>query len=115
MEASIIFSSKILKTQPSAGKLMLAVFWVSQGPILESYQERGTTVTSATYCDMLQRKVKPAIRSKRRGKLSKEILLLHEIAPHPHTAAHTLETLKQLKWEAMEHPAYSPDLAPSDF
>jgi histone-lysine N-methyltransferase SETMAR len=26
-----------------------------------------------------------------------------------------LETLKQLKWEAMEHPAYSPDLAPSDF
>ena len=32
-----------------------------------------------------------------------------------HTAAHTLETLKQLKWEAMEHPTYSPDLAPSDF
>ena len=29
--------------------------------------------------------------------------------------AHTLETLKQLKWEAMEQPAYSPDLAPSDF
>jgi histone-lysine N-methyltransferase SETMAR len=26
-----------------------------------------------------------------------------------------LETLKQLKWEAMEHPAYNPDLAPSDF
>jgi transposase len=63
---------------------------------------------------MLQREVKPTIRSKRRGKLSKEILLLHDNA-HPHTAAHTLETLKQLKWEAMENPAYSPDLAPSDF
>ena len=62
---------------------------------------------------MLQRELKPAIRSKRRGKLSKEILLLYNA--HPHTAAHTLETLKQLKWEAMEHPAYSPDLAPSDF
>ena len=35
--------------------------------------------------------------------------------PAPHTAAHTLETLKELKWEAMEHPPYSPDLAPSDF
>ena len=46
--------------------------------------------------------------------MSNEILLLHEKA-RPHTAAHTLETLKQLKWEAMEHPAYSPDLAPSDF
>jgi len=41
-------------------------------------------------------------------------LLLHDNA-RPHTAAHTLETLKQLKWEAMEHPAHSPDLAPSDF
>jgi len=39
---------------------------------------------------------------------------LHDSA-HPHTAAHTLETLRQLKWEAMEHPAYSPNVAPSDF
>jgi len=59
-------------------------------------------------------KLRPAIRSKRRGKLSKEILLLHDNA-RPHTAAHTLENLKQLKWEAMELPVYSPDLAPSDF
>jgi len=57
---------------------------------------------------MLQREVKTAIRSKRRGKLSKEILLLQNNAC-PHTAAHTLETLKKLKWEAMEHPDYSPD------
>ena len=93
---------------------MLTVFWDSQGPILESYQERGTTVTSATYCDILQGELKPAIRSKRRENLSKEILLLHHNA-RPHTAAHTFKTLKQLKWGAMEHPAYSPDLAPSDF
>ena len=44
--------AKKFKTQPSAGKLMLTVFWDSQGPILETYQESGTTVTSATYCDM---------------------------------------------------------------
>jgi len=106
--------AKKFKMQPSAGKLMLTVFWDSQGPILETYQERETTVTSAMYCDMLQRELKPAIHSKRRGKLSKEILLLHDNV-RLHTAAHTLETLKQLKWEAMEHPAYSPDLAPSDF
>ena len=72
---------------------MLTVFWDSQGPILETYQEHGTTVTSAMYCDTLQRELKPAIRPKRRGKLSKEILLLHDNA-HPHTAAHTLETLR---------------------
>jgi len=74
--------------------LMLTVLWNSRGPILETYQERGTTVTSATYFDMFQRELKSAIRSKIRGKLSKEILLLHNARPH--TAAHTVETLKQL-------------------
>jgi histone-lysine N-methyltransferase SETMAR len=63
---------------------------------------------------MVNRELEPAIRSKRRGNLSKEILLLHENA-RPHTAAHTSETPKQLKWEATEHPAYSPHLALSDF
>ena len=33
-------AAKKFKTQPSAGKLMLTVFWDSLGPILETYQER---------------------------------------------------------------------------
>jgi len=57
--------AKKFKTQHSAGKLMLTVFWDSQGPILETYQERKTTVTSATDCDILQRELKPAVRSKK--------------------------------------------------
>jgi hypothetical protein len=76
-----------------------------EGPILETYLERGTTITSATYC---------AIHSKRRGRLSEGILLLHDNA-RPNTAACTLETVRKLKWEVMEHPGHSPDLAPSDF
>jgi histone-lysine N-methyltransferase SETMAR len=75
---------------------------------------RGTTVTSATYCDMLQGGLKPAIRSERRGRLSEGVLLLHDSA-HPHTAARTLQTLRKLKWGVVEHSAHSPDLAPSDF
>jgi histone-lysine N-methyltransferase SETMAR len=34
---------------------------------------------------------------------------------HPHKAAHTFNTLQQLNWEVLEHPAHSSDLAPSDF
>jgi hypothetical protein len=30
---------------------MLTTIWDSQGPVLETYLERGTTVTSATYFD----------------------------------------------------------------
>jgi histone-lysine N-methyltransferase SETMAR len=106
--------AKKFKMQPLAGKLMLTIFWDSQGPILETHLERGTTVTSATHCDNLQRGLKHAVCSKRRGKLSEGNLLLHDNA-RPHTAARILETLRKLKWEVMEHTAHSPDLAPSDF
>jgi hypothetical protein len=73
-----------------------------------------TTVTSATFCDMLQMRLSPAICSKKRGSLSEGILLLNSNA-RPHNAAHTLETLRKLMREIMEHPAHSLGLAPSDF
>lgn len=107
-------SKKKFKTQPSVGKLMLTVFWDSQGPVLEHYQERGTTINSVRYSEMLTAKLKPAIRSKRRGLLSKGVVLLHDNA-RPHTAAHTAETLQKLNFEVLAHPTYSPDLAPSDY
>ena len=96
MEASIISCSKEIQDATVGRKVDVDRLWDSHGPILETYQKCGTTVTSATYCDILQRGLKPAIHSKRRGKLSKETLLLRNDA-RPHTAAHTLETLKQLK------------------
>ena len=58
-------------------------------------------------------RLKPEIRSKHQGQLSKGIVLLHDNA-RPHTAAHTVETLQKLNFEVLAHPPYSPDLAPSD-
>jgi hypothetical protein len=62
-------SSKKFKSQPSAGSLLLKMFWDSQGPILEHYMEKDLMVTSANYCNMLRNELRPAIRSKRREKL----------------------------------------------
>ena len=107
-------SSKKFKSQRSAGNLMLTVFWDSQGPILEHYMEKGVTVTSVNYCNMLRNELKPAIRSKWRRRLTQGVLLLHDNAC-PHTAHLTINTIRQLNWEVLEHPAYSPDLAPSEF
>ena len=78
------------------------------------FREKGQTVNSARYSDMLVNELKPAIRLKRRGLLSKRVLLFYDNA-RPHTAAHTVDTLRALKFEVLKHPTYSPDLAPSDF
>ena len=40
--------------------------------------------------------------------------MLHDNARH-HTAVHTVDTLRALKFEVLKHPPYSPDLEPSDF
>ena len=93
---------------------MLTIFWDSKGPILEDFLEKGSTINSASYCDLLANCLKPAIRTKHRGLLSKKVLLQHDNAC-PHVAKATIETINKLGFEVLEHPAYSPDLAPSDY
>ena len=56
----------------------LQCFWDSQGPVLEYYQERDTTINSAQSSEMLTDGLKPAIRSKHRGLLLKGVVLLHD-------------------------------------
>ena len=44
----------------------------------------------------------------------KKVLFHHDNA-RPHTARTTLQKISELNWELLPHPAYSPDIAPSDF
>jgi hypothetical protein len=62
---------------------------------------------------MLSNKLKPEVRTKRRGLLSTGVLLLHDNALL-HTAIHTVQTLVKLGFEVFDHPAYSTNLAPPD-
>jgi len=69
---------------------MLTIFWDVNGPILVHFQEKGQTVTSAQYSDMLVNELKPTIQSKCRGLLSKRVLLLHDNT-RSHMAARTVD------------------------
>jgi len=93
---------------------MLTLLWNERGVILEHYMLRGNTVTSATYADLLKNHLCPAVKSKRRGRLSTGVLLQHDNA-RPHTAHSTVATIQDLSFECLQHPPYLPDIAPSDF
>ena len=104
---------KKFRTQPSAGKVMLTVFWDKRGVILEHYMPRGNPVTSTTYTDLLKNHLPPAIKSKRRGRLSTGVLLQRDKA-WSHTAHSTVATIQD-SFECFPHPPYSPDPQSSDF
>jgi len=93
---------------------MLTLFWDVHGPILVHIQAHGQTVNGANYCAILQNELKPAICKKRRGMLSKKVLLHHDNARR-HTAAATAGTVQQLGFELLQHPPYSLHLVPNDY
>ncbi|UYV67446.1 hypothetical protein LAZ67_5000627 [Cordylochernes scorpioides] len=80
------------------------------GPICLDFLSSRQRMNSDLYCDILVNKLKPGIRKKRRGKLSKGILFLHDNA-RPHTSCKTVSTIIKLGFEVLYNPAYSPDLA----
>ncbi|UYV70437.1 hypothetical protein LAZ67_7002977 [Cordylochernes scorpioides] len=107
-------NGKYLWSQRSAGKVLLTIFWEVDGPICLDFLSSRQRMNSDLYCDILVNKLKPGIRNKRRGKVSKGVLFLHGNA-RPHTSCKTVSTIIKLGFEVLEHPAYSPDLAPSDY
>ena len=104
---------KKFKTQPSAGKIMASVFWDSEGILLIDYLEHKKTINGQYYADLMFR-LRESIKEKRRGKLTKGILLLHDNAP-VHKAKVAQAAIRDCGFEELNHPAYSPDLAPSDY
>lgn len=70
--------------------------------------KKGQTVDAELYCDQLSR-----LHRKMRNRQG-SIVLLDDNAK-PHTARLTTNKMAEFGWEVLEHPPYSPDLAPSDF
>jgi len=94
-------------------KIVASVFWDRKGILLVDFMPPGATINAAAYCDTLTR-LRRAIQNKRRGMLSRGVCLLQDNA-RPHSAHVTNALLEKFKWDILNHPPYSPDLAPSDF
>ena len=95
------------RVELSCGKVMLSCFWDRDGIIMTHYFKHGHTITG-NYHSALLAKLRSTLVNKRRGKLQKGILLLHDNAP-----AH--RSMMQCGFKILPHPPYPPDLAPSGF
>ena len=58
--------------------------------------------------------LRTAIHEKRQGNVSKGVLLQQDNT-RVHTCTVVIDVVEQNRYELIPHPAYSPDLAPSDF
>jgi len=92
---------------------MASVFWDKRGVIHVHFLPHGATIISEYYCRVLSY-VHTRLRKKRPGLITKGVLFLQDNA-RALTVHRITCTLQQLGWEVLPHPAYSPDLAPSDF
>ena len=104
---------KKAKTVPSAGKVMASLFWDADGILLIDYLQKGQTINGTCYASLLMQ-LREKIKIKRRGKLTKGVLFHQDNAP-VHKFVIAMAAIHDRGFKLVEHPPYSPDLAPSDF
>jgi len=102
---------KKFKTKASAGKVMLTVFWNPKCVLLTDFLEKGARVNLELCIEDLKNVKKRFMRKKAE---IYDILFEHDNA-RPHTSAATTDAIVCLGFTVLPHPAYSLDLAPSDF
>jgi histone-lysine N-methyltransferase SETMAR len=104
---------KKTRSVPSAGKVMALVFWDAEGILFINYLEKGKTITGEYYSSILTR-LDEKICEKRSG-LQKKKIIFHQDNEPAHKSVLAMRKLRDLHYETLKHPTYSPDLAPSDF
>jgi hypothetical protein len=100
---------KKTRSVPSAGKVMASVVWDAEGILFIDYLEKGKT-TGEYYSNLLTR-LDEKIRQKRPGLPKKKIVFRQDA----HKNVLAMGKLRDLHYELLGHPPYSPDWVPSDF
>src|SRR5271156_189148 len=94
------------------GKVMMTVFWDYEGILLIDFLPHKQTITG-NYHVLLISQLPLTLKSKRCGKLTAGVLLLHNTAP-VHKSRVASAAIRECGYQEFNHPSYSPDLAPCD-
>ena len=105
----------VAKRDRFSKKALLCVWWNFEGVIHFELVPNGRTIDADLYCAQLDR-MYAALRRKYPALVNRKRALMQQDNAKPHTARQTKEKIKELDGiELLPHPAYSPDLAPSDY
>jgi len=99
--------------QKSARKVLASIFWDQDGILHVDYLPKGQTINAEYYWSLLVQ-LKNIFEEKRHGKVTYGVLFLHDNAP-AHRALTTHKKLAYLGSQCLDHPPYSPDLAPPHY
>ncbi|UYV70254.1 hypothetical protein LAZ67_7002290 [Cordylochernes scorpioides] len=92
------------KTVPSAGKVMVTVFWDSEGVLLLDFLNKGQTITGNYYANLVEQ-LRGAIKEKRRGMLSRKVVYHQDNAPS-HRSLQARATIYDSGFEFLPHAPY---------
>jgi len=98
---------------PLLGNPWRPFLWHSKGLLLTDYLPSKTTMSGQYYASLLL-KLRDAIKEKCRGMPKQGVWQLHYSAPI-HKSMIAQKAVRNCGFVQFDHPAYSPDLAPSDY
>ena len=92
---------------------MMIIFWDKDGVLLTKYRPRRININSPYYASIIKQ-LRSVILEKQRTKVSHGVLLLDDNAPI-YKCNIVQAAIQQACFIALNHPAYSPDIAPSGY
>jgi len=95
-------------------KIIIFIWWDFKGVIYYELLPSCKTIDSTVYCSQLT-KLNQAIRTKRPEFANHKGIVFHTDDARSHTSLVIRKKLLSLDWDVLPHPAYSPDLAPSNY
>ena len=105
----------VTKRDRFSRKALLCVWWNFEGVIHFELVPNDRAINADLYCAQLDR-MYVALSEKYPALVNRKRVLMIQDNAKPHTAKQTKEKITELSAiELLPHPAYSPDLAPSDY
>lgn len=105
---------KKARKSKSQVKVMATVFFDCRGLILLEWMPTGSTITGNAYVETMRR-LRERIRKKRPELWRENAWILHHDNAPAHRSFIVSDFLARNRTTVLEHPPYSPDLAPCDF